>query len=195
MTFATDAPDTNEKEVGRHRFGSGPVLKRGATLDPQVFELLHETAEAEGIPFTVAASARSTGTDADAIHISRAGVPSGVVSVPLRYMHSPVEMVQLDDVERRAADRRVRAPARAGHVRPDRLMPAAALRHRRHAAPGGRSSMPEALATRSRGVHGVAAGRPAAWRPPGAPTRSIARISCSWRRVGLGGDRRARRRR
>jgi putative aminopeptidase FrvX len=102
VTFATDQPGIDEKEIGRHRFGTGPVLTRGSTLDPQIFELLHETAEAEGIPFSVAASARGTGTDADAIHVSRAGIPSGVVSVPLRYMHSPVEMVQLDDVENAA---------------------------------------------------------------------------------------------
>jgi endoglucanase len=102
VTFATDAPGTEEKELGRHRFGSGPVLTRGSTLDPQVFELLYETAEGEGIPFTVSASARSTGTDADAIHLARAGIPTAAVSVPLRYMHSPVEMVQLDDVEQTA---------------------------------------------------------------------------------------------
>ncbi len=102
VTFATDQPDVNEKELGRHRFGSGPVLQRGSTLDPAIFELIHETAEAEGIPFTVTASARATGTDADAIHASRGGIPSGVVSIPLRYMHSPVEMVQLDDVENTA---------------------------------------------------------------------------------------------
>ena len=102
VTFATDAPDTNEKEVGRHRFGSGPVLQRGSTLHPKIFELMHGVGEAEGIPFTVTASARATGTDADAIHISRAGVPTSVVSVPLRYMHTPVEMVQLDDVSNAA---------------------------------------------------------------------------------------------
>jgi len=98
VTFATDQPGISEQEVGRHRFGSGPVLTRGSTLDPTIFELLHETAEAEGIPFTVTASARATGTDADAFHIARAGIPSAVVSVPLRYMHSAVEMVQLDDI-------------------------------------------------------------------------------------------------
>ena len=102
VTFATDQPGLDEKEVGRHRFGSGAVLTRGSTLDPKVFELLHETAEAEGLPFTVTASARATGTDADAFHISRAGIPTSVVSVPLRYMHSAVEMVQLDDVENAA---------------------------------------------------------------------------------------------
>ena len=99
VTFATDQPGIDEKEIGRHKFGSGAVLTRGSTMNPEIFELLHETAEAEGIPFTVSASARGTGTDADAIHDSRGGVPSGVVSVPLRYMHSPVEMVQLDDVD------------------------------------------------------------------------------------------------
>src|SRR4051794_33209761 len=102
VTFATDQPGLSEQELGRHRFGGGPVLTRGSTLDPAVFELLHETGEAEGIPFTVTASARSTGTDADAFHIARGGIPSSVVSVPLRYMHSPVEMVQLDDVENAA---------------------------------------------------------------------------------------------
>jgi endoglucanase len=102
VTFSTDQPDLSEKELGRHRFGSGPVLQRGSTLDPAVFELLHETAEAEAIPFTVTASARTTGTDADAIHSARGGIPSAVVSIPLRYMHSPVEMVQLDDVENTA---------------------------------------------------------------------------------------------
>jgi putative aminopeptidase FrvX len=99
VTFATDSPGAEEKEIGRHKFGSGAVLTRGSTLHPAVFELLHAAGEAEGIPFTVAASARATGTDADAFHIARAGIPSAVVSIPLRYMHSPVEMVQLDDVE------------------------------------------------------------------------------------------------
>jgi endoglucanase len=99
VTHATDAPGVEPKELGKHELGSGPVIERGSIISPAVFELLHETAEAEDIPFTVAASARSTGTDADAIHISRAGVPTAVVSVPLRYMHSPVELVQLDDVE------------------------------------------------------------------------------------------------
>ena len=98
VTHATDAPGIDVKEIGKHELGSGPVISRGSTLHPQLFELLYETAEREKIPFTVEASARSTGTDADAVHISRAGVPTGLVSIPIRYMHSPVELVQLDDV-------------------------------------------------------------------------------------------------
>ncbi|GAC1354768.1 MAG: M42 family metallopeptidase [Polyangiales bacterium] len=99
VTFATDVPGVEAKELGEHAFGSGPVISRGSTINPHVSERLCEAAEAEGIAYTLTASAGRTGTDADAIHLSRAGVPTGVVSIPLRYMHSPVEMVQLDDVE------------------------------------------------------------------------------------------------
>ena len=83
VTHATDAPGIDVKqELGTHQFGSGAVIERGSTLHPMVFELLHDAAEREGIPFTVSASARGTGTDADAIHFSRAGVPTGLVSIP-----------------------------------------------------------------------------------------------------------------
>jgi putative aminopeptidase FrvX len=102
VTHATDAPGVDERELGAHPFGSGPVIERGSVLHPQVFELLHETAEAEKIPFTVSASAGRTGTDADAIHFSRGGVPTGLLGLPLRYMHSPVEMVSLDDIDNAA---------------------------------------------------------------------------------------------
>jgi putative aminopeptidase FrvX len=98
VTHATDAPGIDEKENGTHPFGSGPVIERGSTIHPAVSERLIETAEAEEIPFTLSASARFTGTDADAIHISRNGIPTGLISLPLRYMHSPVEVVQMDDV-------------------------------------------------------------------------------------------------
>ena len=88
MTSTTiAAPGIEVKESGKHELGSGPVLSRGSTLKEGLFELLVGTAEAERIPFTVEASARATGTDAAAL-----------VSIPIRYMHSPVELVQLDDV-------------------------------------------------------------------------------------------------
>jgi len=99
VTHATDQPGIELGQTTKHPFGSGPVLGRGTTLNPQVFELMHAAAEREGIPFTLESLGRATGTDADAIHISRAGVPTGLLSVPLRYMHSPVEMVALEDVE------------------------------------------------------------------------------------------------
>ena len=98
VTFATDQPGVELGELTRHPLGSGPSLTRGSTIHPRVFELLHETAEAEGMGFTVASAGRGTGTDADAIHLSRAGIPTALVSVPLRYMHSPVELCELDDV-------------------------------------------------------------------------------------------------
>jgi putative aminopeptidase FrvX len=109
VTHATDPPGIDANELGKHPLGSGPVIERGSNLNPHVFELLHETALAEGIPFTVAASGRHTGTDADAMHLSRGGIPVGLVSIPLRYMHSPVEMVDVGDVE--AAGRLIAAAA------------------------------------------------------------------------------------
>ena len=102
VTHATDAPGIDVNELGSHPLGSGPVVERGTNLNPKVFDLLYDAGEAEGIPFTVAASARSTGTDVDAMHISRGGVPCGLIGLPLRYMHSPVEMVDLADIENAA---------------------------------------------------------------------------------------------
>lgn len=99
VTHATDAPGIDENQEGSHPLGSGPVIGRGTTLSPKVFELLAETAGREGIDHTFAGSGNRTGTDADAIQISRSGIPTGLVSIPLRYMHSPVEMVDLRDVE------------------------------------------------------------------------------------------------
>lgn len=99
VCHATDAPGMSENELGSHGLGSGPSIGRGSTLSPQVFELLCETAERLGIAHTIEGSGRRTGTDADAIQISRSGIPTGLVSVPLRYMHSPVEMVDLEDLE------------------------------------------------------------------------------------------------
>ncbi len=99
VTHATDAPGIDVKEAGKHELGSGPVLTRGSIVNPRLFELLFQTATDEKLPFTVEAAARTTGTDADAVHLSRGGVPTALVSIPIRYMHSPVELVQLDDVE------------------------------------------------------------------------------------------------
>lgn len=98
VTFATDQPGVELGQLTKRGLGSGPVISRGTTLNPKVFELLYEAGEEAGIPFTIESLGRSTGTDADAFHIARSGIPTGLVSVPLRYMHSPVEMVYLDDI-------------------------------------------------------------------------------------------------
>ncbi|HEX7050923.1 MAG TPA: M42 family metallopeptidase [Longimicrobiales bacterium] len=102
VTFATDVPDVEKKELGEHKVGGGPVLTRGSATHPLVFDKLVEVAEREGIAYSIAASPRYTGTDADAIHLSRAGVATGLISVPNRYMHSPNEIVSLADLEQTA---------------------------------------------------------------------------------------------
>jgi putative aminopeptidase FrvX len=99
VTHTTDVRGGDPEEEGKIVLGGGPVLTRGPSLNPDVFELLHDTAEAEGIPFGLEVTRGHTNTDADAVHLSRGGVPTGLVSVPLRYMHSPIETVDLDDIE------------------------------------------------------------------------------------------------
>jgi endoglucanase len=99
VTHATDAPNIDKRQEGDHPLGSGAVIARGSILHPLVSDLLIEAAEAEGIPYSLEATGKGTFTDADSIHLSRAGVPCGLVSIPLRYMHSPVELMQLSDVE------------------------------------------------------------------------------------------------
>lgn len=102
VTFATDHPSIEKKEVGEHTLGGGPVLTRGSVISPVVFTLLRDAAERSSIPFTLHAAGRDTSTDADFLHLAREGVATGLVSVPNRYMHSPNEMVSLDDVDRAA---------------------------------------------------------------------------------------------
>jgi putative aminopeptidase FrvX len=99
LTFATDQPGIELGPITKHPLDSGPVIARGTSLHPLVFERLYEAAEAETIPFTLESLGKGTGTDADAIHLTRAGIPTGLVSIPCRYMHSPVEMVSLADVD------------------------------------------------------------------------------------------------
>jgi endoglucanase len=102
LTFATDQPGIELGPITKHPLDSGPVIGRGTTLHPRIFELLYDAGTEAGIAFSVESLGRGTGTDADAIHFSRAGVPTGLVSVPSRYMHSPVEMVSIADVDNAA---------------------------------------------------------------------------------------------
>jgi len=102
VTHATDYPAAEKKLSGDHRLGGGPVLSRGSAVSPVVFDMLIECADKEKIPYTLQAAPSDTGTDADAIYNSLRGIPTGLVSVPNRYMHSPNEMVSLEDLERAA---------------------------------------------------------------------------------------------
>ena len=102
VTHATDSPGVEKKQHGDVKLGSGPVLSRGSAINNQVFDLLVEAAEGEKIPYTLQAAPRVTGTDADSIFTAHRGVATGLVSVPLRYMHSPNEMISLSDVEQAA---------------------------------------------------------------------------------------------
>ncbi len=98
VTHATDTPGIPKNEHGDHSLGSGPVITRAANLSPLVADGLIETAEGEGIPYTLEADSRSTSTDADAIQFTRAGIATGLISAPNRYMHSPNEIVALEDL-------------------------------------------------------------------------------------------------
>lgn len=103
VTFATDHPGVEKKELGEHHVGGGPVLTRGSIVHPVVFRLLADTAKKLEIPYSVHAAGRFTSTDADGIHLTRDGVATALLSIPNRYMHSPNELVSLDDLDRAAA--------------------------------------------------------------------------------------------
>ena len=98
VTFSTDVPDIDKKELGEHELGGGPVLSRGSAAHNEVFEMLAGVAEDEGLSYTIQASPKATRTDADGIHLTRRGVPTGLLSVPNRYMHSPNEVVSVEDL-------------------------------------------------------------------------------------------------
>ena len=102
VTHATDTPGNDKKLLGDTKLGDGPVLYRGANINPRVFEKLEATAKAHELPVQVRGAPRATGTDANAIQLSRDGVAAALVSIPNRYMHSPVEVVALTDLERAA---------------------------------------------------------------------------------------------
>jgi putative aminopeptidase FrvX len=96
---ATDHPDCDLKKHGQFRLGAGPILAKGPNINPWIFETLKATAERLKIPYQVEAEPRPTGTDARAIQMTRAGVATGLISIPLRYMHTPGEVVDLEDIE------------------------------------------------------------------------------------------------
>ena len=99
---ATDYPTGDKKKVGDIRLGRGPKITRGANINPVVFDMLVETAKEIEVPYQVVAAPGGTGTDANVIQLNRAGVATGLISVPLRYMHTPNEIMNLDDIENAA---------------------------------------------------------------------------------------------
>jgi putative aminopeptidase FrvX len=102
VDFATDQPDVEKKHNGEVALGKGPILARGANINPHLFELLSKTADKEKIAIQHTATPRATGTDANVMQISRGGVATALVKIPLRYMHTSVETLSLSDLENAA---------------------------------------------------------------------------------------------
>jgi endoglucanase len=102
VTHATDCPTVDKKQEGDVRLGGGPVIYRGPNMNPVVVDRLIQAANEKEIPYQLSAVGRATGTDANTMQISRGGVATGLVSIPNRYMHSPVEMISLEDIDHAA---------------------------------------------------------------------------------------------
>ena len=98
VTYATDVPGDDPATGGHHALGGGAAIFRGPAINPRVFELLVEAARDEGVDHTVETGMK-TYTDADVTFAAGEGIPTGVVSIPLRNMHSPIEIVELGDLE------------------------------------------------------------------------------------------------
>jgi endoglucanase len=96
---ATDSPDCDQRKYGAVKMGGGPIVCRGPNINPVIFERIVSVAEKAKIPYQIEADSRPTGTDARAIQVAQAGIATGLLSIPLRYMHTPSEMVDLTDVE------------------------------------------------------------------------------------------------
>ncbi len=99
VTHDTQSPMYNKKETGNLKAGNGPVLCYGPAVQNNVLKMIIETAQKRKIPFQRQAVSRSTGTDTDSFAYSAEGVASALISLPLKYMHTTVEMVHKDDVE------------------------------------------------------------------------------------------------
>jgi endoglucanase len=102
VTFASDTPGDSKKKTSDVSIGGGPVIVRGANINPRLYERLIEAAEAKKIPYQLEASPGGTGTDANAMQLTRSGVATALIGVPVRYMHTPVEVLSLKDLENTA---------------------------------------------------------------------------------------------
>ena len=99
VTFGSDHPDTNPKKTGEVKLGAGPVLHRGPNINPVMEKELFKIAKAKKIAYQVTAEARGTGTDANAMQLSRGGAATALISIPNRYMHTPVEVISTKDLD------------------------------------------------------------------------------------------------
>lgn len=102
VTHAADYPESKKKRTGDIKLGGGPVISRGPNMNPVVTDMLIAVAQEQKIPYQMSGDPAATGTDANPIQVSRAGVAAGLVSVPNRYMHTPVEVLALGDLENTA---------------------------------------------------------------------------------------------
>lgn len=96
---ATDSPDCDQRKYGSFKQGGGPIICRGPNINPVIFDRILDCAKKANIPYQLEADSRPTGTDARAIQVAGPGVATGLLSIPLRYMHTPSEMVDLKDIE------------------------------------------------------------------------------------------------
>jgi tetrahedral aminopeptidase len=102
VTHASDTPSSEKKQLGDVRVGKGPVVFRGPNINPRVFDMLRETSITNELPVQLRGAPKATGTDANAMQLTREGVATAVVGIPNRYMHSPVELISLTDLENAA---------------------------------------------------------------------------------------------
>lgn len=103
VTHATDCPTLDCKQYGDIRLGEGPVLYRGPNINPVLRRQLVDLAQAHDLPIQNGGLSRAAANDANVIQISRGGVATGIVAIPNRYMHSPVEVISLSDLSHAAA--------------------------------------------------------------------------------------------
>jgi endoglucanase len=99
VSHATDHPDADHRKYGSFTLGGGPILTRGPNVHPAVFDRLIECARKDKIEVQIEADPRPTGTDARSIQVAKKGVPTGLIGIPLRYMHTPSEVIDLADLE------------------------------------------------------------------------------------------------
>jgi len=97
--YATDVPGAEPKRTGEWILGKGPVLHRGPNINPVLEDLLESAARAKKIPYQVTAEPGATGTDANAMQINRSGAAAALISIPCRYLHTPVEVISLKDLD------------------------------------------------------------------------------------------------